>query len=530
MSSIRFSQFAARDPSAIAIIDADESPWSRAQLAALSNRVSRTLRRMELVEGDVLAIVAPNGAEFLAMYLAATQIGLRVVPVNWHLAPAEIAYILEDCRAKALFVHERSRQSVLDALSMSSWRPPVRLAHGDIPGFLRLEEAIGGADDSALTDPVVGRTLSYTSATTGRPKGVKLSIANASTALDQTIQRRIADGTELENHVFLCASMLYHGAPLEAAAVALHMGHTLIVVDRFAPEHLLRLIERYRVSLAYMIPSTFSRLLRLSKDVRSAYCMSSLRRVVHTGAPCPVEVKRQMIEWWGPVLWEVYAGAEGGGTMVGPKDWLEHPGTVGKALPGTRLKILGEDGEELPPGAIGTIYMTRYNGERFEYSGDSEKTRSAYHGDFFTLGDVGYLDDDGYLFICDRKADMIISYGMNIYSAEIERVLGAHPKVKDCAIVGAPHELAGEIVIAIVQLENGVEESPQLTSDILAFLADQLAVTKLPRRIVYTSAPLRNATGKISKKVLREQYAAVVSPFMLAEQTLPQKLSPPNRG
>ena len=526
MTSIRFSLFAARDPNAIAIVDADDSEWSRGRVAALSNQVSRTLRRLGLAEGEVLGIMAPNGAEFMVMYLAATQIGLRVVAVNWHLAPAEIAYILEDSQAKALFAHERFRTSVLDALTMTSWRPPVLLAHGDIPGFLRWEDAIAGAEDSALADPVVGRTLFYTSATTGRPKGVKLSIANASAALDQTIQRRVADGTELENHVFLCASMLYHGAPLEAAAVALHMGHTLVVVDRFAPEHLLRLIERYRVTLAYMIPSTFSRLLRLSEEVRNSYSTASLRRVVHTGAPCPIEVKRQMLEWWGPVLWEVYAGAEGGGTMVGPKDWLEHPGTVGKALPGSRLKILNDDGEELAPGQIGTIYMTRSNGERFEYSGDSEKTRSAYHGDFFTLGDVGYLDAEGYLFICDRKADMIISYGMNIYSAEIERVLATHPKVKDCAIIGAPHDVAGEIVVAVVQVENDVEEGRKPTSDILAFLGQHLGVTKLPRRIVYTSEPLRNATGKISKQALRDRYVAAASRDVRVENNREDRASP----
>jgi long-chain acyl-CoA synthetase len=214
-----------------------------------------------------------------------------------------------------------------------------------------------------------------------------------------------------------------------------------------------------------------------------------------------------MIEWWGPVIWEAYAGAEGGGTLVGPKEWLRYPGTVGRAIPGSQLKILSDSGEELPPGEVGTIYMTRFTGDRFEYNGDRDKTLAAYRGEFFTLGDVGYLNDDGYLFICDRKVDMIISYGMNIYSAEVEQALLRHPKVVDCVVFGIPHELAGEIVVAAIRLEDAAAGTGEFSLELQKFLAEHLSLAKLPRRIVYTSESLREATGKPSKKRLRAQYA-----------------------
>jgi long-chain acyl-CoA synthetase len=250
----------------------------------------------------------------------------------------------------------------------------------------------------------------------------------------------------------------------------------------------------------------------MSAEQRRAFDTASLRRVVHTGAPCAIEVKRRMIEWWGPILWEAYGGAEGGGTLVSSEEWLAHPGTVGKPITGSEIKIYGEHGEELPRGQMGLIYMTRYAGDRFEYKGDPEKTRASHRGAFFTLGDIGYLDDDGYLFLCDRQSDLIISFGMNIYPAEIERVLTLNANVADCAVFGIPDTLAGEVPMAVVQLRPGTIGDRQLTSELLSFLSDYLSPTKLPRRVAYTSERLRNDIGKLSRRSLQDRYATVVRP------------------
>jgi long-chain acyl-CoA synthetase len=255
-----------------------------------------------------------------------------------------------------------------------------------------------------------------------------------------------------------------------------------------------------------MVPTQFSRLLGLGESTRSGYSISSLQRVIHGGAPCPVEVKRKMIEWLGPILSETYGATEGGGTRVDSKDWLKYPGTVGKPLPGTRLRILSDDGEELPPGSIGTIYMTRSMGDRFHYLGDPEKTRACQRGDFFTAGDVGYVNEEGFLFLSDRKIDMIVRSGSKVYSAQIENVLAAHAKVADCAVFGIPDELTGEAVMAVVEPVASVAPDRALRMELLRFLAQRLSAGMVPRRLVFTSRLPREETGKLQKRRLRELY------------------------
>lgn len=506
MSSIRFSEFARSAPAALALVDPRGKEWSRGELFALVNRISNALRARGLSPGDALAICAPNCAEFMACYIAATQIGLYVVPINWHLAPGEVAYILQNSEAKAFVVGDRIAPLIPAILAELGAPPEVLVSVGTVRGFTPLQEFVAAASDSPPADPVPGRILAYTSATTGRPKGVSLSLADAGRALEMSIEYRLSAGVEPEKHVYLSAAMLYHAAALDGAGIALHLGHVLLLIDRWTPESLLGLIEKYGVTSAYMVPTIFGRLLALDEKVRRKYVTSTIGRVVHTGAPCSVEVKRRMMEWWGPVLYELYGAAEGAGTLVGPNDWLKYPGTVGRPLPGTRLKILDDEGVEVPAGTVGTIYMTRFTGDRFEYKGDPEKTRASYRGEFFTVGDVGYVNEDGYLFISDRKIDMIISGGMNIYSAEIEQVLGQHPKVADCAILGVPDELLGEAVTAVVQPADGVDGGRQLTSEILGFLARKLSPAKLPSRIAYTAALPRDPTGKLRKKLLRAEF------------------------
>jgi long-chain acyl-CoA synthetase len=353
----------------------------------------------------------------------------------------------------------------------------------------------------------LGRMLVYTSATTGAPKAINLPLESAVMALERTIRFHMSCGIALErDNVHLCASMLYHAGPLDCMAIALHMGHAVVLVERWEPELLLQLIERHRVSTSFMVPSMFVQLLKLSEEVRARYDTSSLRLIAHSGAPCPEGVKRQMLSWWGPVLWESYGSAEGVGTAVGPHEWLAHPGSVGRPLPGSLIRVLGEDGETLPPHGVGTIYLTRHTGDRFEYKGDPEKTQAAYRGELFTVGDVGYLDEEGYLFICDRKIDMIICGGMNIYSAEIEQVLVQHPHVADCAVFGVPDDLMGEAVHAVVQPLPGMRPDAALTGEIMAFLRRHLAASKLPRRLEYTAQLPRDPNGKLYKRLLREPH------------------------
>jgi len=511
VNTIRFSHFAEKNPNALAVVDPSGQQWSRGQVAACANRLSRALRAQGLAPGDVLAIVAPNCAEYLVVYLAATQIGLYVVPVNWHLAPPEIQYIIEDCKARAIVAHERFGTVMGSILPRMRVRPTIRVSIGAIADFIGLDEFTRDQDCSALADAVQGRVLAYTSATTGKPKGVSLPLSDADRMLDLSISTRIGVGTLPEEHVQLCASMLYHGAPLDGAAVGLHMGHAIVLADRIGPESILELIERYRVTFAYIVPAMFSRLLSLSDSVRARYSTSTLMRVVHAGAPCPVEVKRRMIEWWGPILWEAYGAAEGSGTMVGSEDWLRYPGTVGKPIPGTRLKILGEEGEELPPGKVGTIYMTRFSGDRFEYLGDPDKTRASYRGDFFTVGDMGYVNEEGFLFLCDRKIDMINLGGMKVYPAEIEGVLVLHPHVADCAVFGVPDALTGEAIMAVIQPAPSAPPARELRSAITQFLREHLSIVKIPRYMEWVPELPRDATGKLQKRRLRERYVAAAS-------------------
>jgi long-chain acyl-CoA synthetase len=506
MKAVRFNRFVEQNPDALAIVDPQEREYSRGALASAANRITRGLRRSGLGAGDVLAIAVPNSFEFMATHFAAMQAGLYVVPINWHLRPAEVQYILENCNAKAFVAHSRVESLARDAAARMQAPPRVLLSVGDVRGFARIDELVDGESDAPIEEPLVGRILSYTSATTGLPKGVLLPLADAARVLDLMIERRVALGTTLEDHVQLCASMLYHGMPLETTYVALNMGHAVVLMDAVTPEAILRLVDRYRVTIANIVPTMFARLLRLDDNVRSRYSLASLQRVTHGGATCPPEVKRRMIEWWGPILWETYGATEGVGTIVGSLDWLKHPGTVGKPVQGSRLKILSDDGDEVSPGEIGTIYLTRHTGDRFEYLGDPEKTSACYRGNFFTVGDVGYVNEEGFLFLCDRKVDMIIRGGMNVYSAEIERVLAAHSGVVDCAVVGIPDADVGEAIMAIVQPAAGVAADEQLRSDIVRFLLEHLSAAKIPTQIVFTDKLPRDDTGKLKKRTLRDIY------------------------
>jgi len=305
--------------------------------------------------------------------------------------------------------------------------------------------------------------------------------------------------------VHIAMGPLYHAAPGRFGMGALHRGETLVLMDKWTPEGALERIDRYRCTDTHMVPTMFHRLLKLPEAERRRYDVSSLRSVVHAAAPCPVETKRRMMEWWGPVLYEYYAGTEGGGTYVKPKEWLEHPGTVGRAWPMSEVKVLDAEGNELPPGEVGTIYMLPPFG-KMEYHRDPEKTRNAYLGDMLTLGDLGYMDEDGWLYMSDRRSDLILSGGVNIYPAEIEAVLHQHPKVADVAVFGLPDEDWGEFVQAVVQPMEGVEAGPELAEELWHYAEKSLAHYKLPKKIDFVDELPRLPTGKLAKRKVREEW------------------------
>lgn len=509
MGDLGFWAIAQGDPDHLALVGPDGRELSSGELLARANRLVHALRELGLQIGDAVATVLPNGPEMFEAYLAALQAGFYLVPINHHLVAPEIAYILQDSDAKAFIGHERFAGACAEAAREAMIPAAGCLAVGKIPGF-RDYAAFRDAQSSTLPDHrTIGDVMNYTSGTTGKPKGVHRSLAGISpedSALGLSGLLFLFSIQPDDDNVHLVGSPLYHTAVLRFSGASLHLGHTIVVMDKWQPEETLRLIERYRVTTSHMVPTQFHRLLALADDVKNQYDLSSLRHMIHAAAPCPVDIKRRMIQWWGPVIDEYYAASEGGGTVVNTEQWLEKPGTVGKPWPISEIAIFDDEGNRLgSPGQIGTVYMSMKAGG-FEYHKDKEKTAKNRIGNFFTVGDIGYLDEDGYLFLCDRKADMIISGGANIYPAEIEGVLLTHPKVGDAAVFGIPHEDWGEEVKAVIEPAQGVAASPELAQEILGFCADKLAKFKTPKSIDFVEEMPRDPSGKLYKRRLRDPY------------------------
>ncbi|WP_214400873.1 acyl-CoA synthetase [Pseudonocardia lacus] len=508
MTALGLWGIAADEPDRTAVVDPDGRSVTYGELAAMADRYGRGLQAMGLGPGDAVVLMLPNGVEMVALHFAAQQTGLYTVAVNWHLVGPEVAYILADSGAKAYFAHERFADVAVAAAEEAGFPEPGRFAVGDVPGFRPLAD-LGAAEPAGRPDVrTLGAPMLYTSGTTGRPKGVRRPLTGA--------DPDDAPGTALwffgifglaphDGHVHLCGSPLYHTAVLNFVTISVQLGHTAVLMDRWDPAEMLRLVERHRVTHSHMVPTQFVRLLALPERERTRYDLSSLRTMIHGAAPCPQEVKRRMLDWWGPVITEYYAATEGGGTTATAEDWLRKPGTVGLPWPGSVVKVLDERGEELPPGEPGLVYL-RMGTSTFSYHRDEAKTRAARVGDLFTLGDVGHLDTDGYLFLHDRKADMIIVNGVNVYPAEIEGELAAHPKVADVAVFGVPHPERGEEIKAVVQPADGAEPGDALTAELLEFAGTRLARFKLPRSIDYVDALPRDPNGKLYKRKLREQY------------------------
>lgn len=477
-----------------------------AELDERSRTFARFLRDQGLETGDHIAILLGNDRAFLEVAWAAQRAGLYYTAINRHLRAAEVQYVLDDCRAKALITSGRATQTVLN-LNVS--RVSVRVCtEGRLAGFFDYQQLLSTHSAEQWTGECEGREMLYSSGTTGFPKGVRKQLSASAfgdpTSAPAQIALAVTAGGAGPDTVFLCPAPLYHSAPLVCSMSWQRVGATVVLMERFDPRGCLELIERYRVTDAQLVPTMFTRMLRLPRSEREAYDLSSLQRVTHTGAPCPVAVKRQMIDWWGPIIDEYYSGTEDiGVTLISSAEWLEHPGSVGRPL--ERCHIVGEDGQELPPGAVGVVYFE--GGRPFEYHNDTTKTDSVSNAaGWRTLGDMGYLDADGYLYLTDRKAHMIISGGVNIYPQEAENLLAGHPAVADVAVIGVPDDDMGEAVKAVIEVTDAVVPGEALATELIAFCRDGLATYKCPRTVDFVDALPRDANGKMYKRLLRDQY------------------------
>ncbi len=489
--------WAARQPDAPAIVS-EHGDRTFAQLDTAANRFANALYDIGLRPGDGVALICGNRPEFVEVITACARSGLRFTPVNFHLTGAEAGYIVHNCGARVLVADAAQRATALGAAAQAIEGCRFFAVGGAIDGFDDYTTfAAAGAPDLGRA-PVPGRSMLYTSGTTGNPKGVH----HRPGPIDVPNTAGHAPGD-----AHLCTGPLYHAAPLNISLTpTLSHGATIVLMDKWDATKTLQLIEQHGVTHTHMVPTMFHRMLALPDDVRARYDISSLRLVVHGAAPCPVHVKQSMIKWLGPIIYEYYAATEGTGTLVDSLTWLSKPGTVGKPYPSEHVYVGNDDGTPLAAREVGTVWLHAPGDARFEYLGDPDKTESSFRGDYFTLGDVGYLDEDGYLFLTDRSANLIISGGVNIYPAEVDAVLLEHDAVGDVAVIGVPDEEWGEAVLAVIEPRVGVVGSAELAAELLEFCRGRLAHYKCPRRVEFVDALPRHDNGKIYKRRLRDQH------------------------
>jgi long-chain acyl-CoA synthetase len=478
-------------PDAPALI-VDDRVVTYAALDAGARRAAHALAAAGATRGGTVAVMVPNSPEFFEALHGAGRLRAVAVPINVHFKADEVEWIVRDSGAQVVVVARDLERYVPDV---------ARLVVDD--GWPDAPTDLG--DASALEDPGDGwpTTMAYTSGTTGRPKGVAIGPDD----FRRTAEGVAASGARWElgpDDVHLLAGPSYHSGPGFWAQMHLAFGGSVVIMRRWDAEDALRLIERHRVTNAHLVPANFSRILALPDDVRSRYDLSSLKLVVHAAAPCPVPLKRAFMDFVGAdKVWEYYGASEGGGTVISPAEWLAHPGSVGRPFPGNEFRILDDDGSPLPVGEVGTVYA-RPAASSFAYHNDPERTAAAHRDGFFTVGDAGYLDGDGYLYLTDRKSDMVISGGVNIYPREIEECLFRHPAVVDCAVLGIPDDEWGEVLYAVVQAgDPALDEAA-----VVAWVREHLADYKRPRVVEFVDELRRDPNGKVRKHELRAAYLA----------------------
>lgn len=478
------------------------------ELEARANRLAHHFREQGLREGDVVAILMENNQHIHAVMWAARRSGLYYVPISTHLTPAEVAYIIDNSGAKAIVGSAKLRDTLAglgDALP-NGLPGTLLIADGDLDGWLRYPEAVADQPDTPIDDELDGDLLQYSSGTTGRPKGIKRELPHVHPSETPGMMAALVGFWMHPDAVYLSPAPLYHTAPSVWSMQVQAAGITTVVMEKFDAEGCLDAIQKHRVTHGQFVPVMFTRMLKLPESVRNSYDLSSLERVMHAAAPCPVEIKKQMIDWWGPIVDEYYASSEAiGATLIFAEDWLTHPGSVGKPLSGV-VHVLDENGNELPPGQPGEIYFE--GGQDFEYLNDAEKTASSRDKrGWKTVGDIGYIDEDGYLYLTDRRHHMIISGGVNIYPQEAENMLVVHSKVMDAAVFGIPDEEMGQSVKAVVQLVDQADATPEFAEELIAWLRDRLAHYKCPRSISFEPQLPRTDTGKLYKQELIAKYS-----------------------
>ncbi|MST32857.1 AMP-binding protein [Acidimicrobiaceae bacterium USS-CC1] len=501
--------FAEVDPDRPAIVMAGTGEVTTyRQLDEAANRAARALAAAGVGPGDHIAFQLTNGPGFFALLWAAHRSGVVYTATSTRLTAEETAYIVGDCGAR-VFVGDAALPELTASLA-DRLDPGVTrfVAGGTADGWAPWDEATAAQAPDPAPGPFAGDDMLYSSGTTGRPKGVLHHLAGVGLDEPDGVTRlcQLFFGMD-DRTVYLSPAPLYHAAPLRFTRAVQRTGGTVVVMEHFDAAWFLELLGRHGVTMTQVVPTMFVRMLKLPPEVRAAADVSSLRCAVHAAAPCPVAVKQQMIDWWGPIVWEYYAGTEGNGLVLcDSPQWLAHPGTVGRPLIG-EVHVVGEDGAEVPAGTVGTVYFG--GGADFEYLHDPAKTAAAHHpAGWTTLGDIGYVDGDGFLYLTDRKADMIISGGVNVYPQEAENVLALHPKVADVAVFGVPDDDLGEAVKAVVEPIDPADAGPALAAELIAYCRSQLAHYKCPLSVDFEAELPRHPTGKLYKRLLKDRYWA----------------------
>ncbi len=506
-----FSVYAAETPDRPAYIMANSGEVvTYAQLDRRSNQIAHLLRLSGVERGDHIAMMMKNCVEFLQVAQAANRAGIIFTPISTHLKQDETAYIITNCKAKLFIASSSLAEVAVEAVSASEGLKRCLSVGGDIAGFDSLDEQLASLPETPIEDEFLGAPMLYSSGTTGKPKGVYWAPHAEDIQTDHPMSGSVGAffGFDVET-IYLSPAPLYHAAPLHYNLMVLGLGGTSVIMEHFDPEQSLALVEQYKVTHSQWVPIMFVRMLKLPEAARTRFDLSSMKCAIHAAAPCPIDVKEAMIEWWGPVIVEYYSGSEGNGfTIIDSANWLTHKGSVGQALIG-EPRIVSETGEVLGPGEVGDVYFA--NSRPFEYFDEPEKTKDAFNAQgWSTMGDVGYLDEEGFLYLTDRKNFTIITGGVNVYPAEIEGLLITHDKVADVAVFGVPHPEFGEQIVAVVQPLSWAEATEETQMELIDWMRERLSSVKVPRTLDFMEVLPRMDNGKLYKRHLQDAYRDAV--------------------